>query len=285
MTIAGPFDDSRQPSSVTIAGPIGSAVSWAAILAGAAASAALSLSILALGAGLGLSSISPWSYAGVSAKALGAGTVIWMLVTSLCASGLGGYIAGRLRAKWSDADADESHFRDTAHGYLAWAVATLIGASVLASAASSMVGTIAKASAAAVAAGASTEIAGNAGGPSISEMRSYFSDMMLRTDKPVDANGDITRALHEVNTIFANASAGDIAQADRTYLAQIVASRTGLSPTEAEQRVNQTVAAAKAAMEAASTKAKEAAETARKLSMYTALWDLFHCWSERSTPH
>src|ERR1700675_4143682 len=83
-----------------------SAVSWGAILGGAVAAAALSLILLALGSGLGLSSISPWAYEGASATTLGISTIVWLLVMAALASGLGGYLAGRLRVKWSDVDAD-----------------------------------------------------------------------------------------------------------------------------------------------------------------------------------
>jgi len=258
-------------TEITVA-PATSAISWAAILGGAAASAALSLILLSLGAGLGLSSISPWSYSGASAKTLAAGTIIWLLATSLCASGLGGYIAGRLRSKWSDADADEAHFRDTAHGFLAWSVATLVSAGILASAASSMIGSVAKAAAVTGVAAASAETAGNDGIPGANEMRRYFAGMMFRTDKPVDANAEMTGTLRDVDSILAIAPSGDVTPADRAYLSQLVASRTGLSRPEAEQRVNQTLTAAKGAMDAAAAKAKETAEAARKVSMYTALW-------------
>src|SRR5512132_448176 len=98
-------------------------LSWGAVFAGAVAAAALSLILLALGFGLGLSSVSPWSYQGASGSTLGAAAIVWLLVTSLCASGLGGYIAGRMRARWELATESEAHFRDTTHGFLAWAVA------------------------------------------------------------------------------------------------------------------------------------------------------------------
>ena len=103
-----------------------SAISWSAVFGGAAAAAALSLILLALGAGLGLSSVSPWSYRSSSGSTIAAGSIIWLLVTSLCASGLGGYIAGATRAKWEVATERETHFRDTVHGLLAWSVATLM---------------------------------------------------------------------------------------------------------------------------------------------------------------
>ena len=120
---------------------------------------------------------------------------------SALASGVGGYLAGRLRSKWVDVDGDEAFFRDTAHGLLAWAVATVLTASVLTTAASSMVGTAAKVTAgaattigAAGAGGAAAGIANNAGANTSSSpevSRSYFVDMMFRTAKPVDPGTDI----------------------------------------------------------------------------------------------
>src|SRR5450756_2340902 len=96
-----------------------SAVSWGAIMAGAAAAAALSLILLILGIGLGLSSASPWAHQGVSATTFGVSTILWVTLTQLVASGMGGYLAGRLRTKWVEVHTDEVYFRDTAHGFLA----------------------------------------------------------------------------------------------------------------------------------------------------------------------
>jgi len=115
-------------------------------------------------------------------------------------------------------------------------------------------------------------MAGSDGIPSANDMRKYFASMMFRTDKPVDANVEMTGTLRDVDSILATAPSGDVTPADRTYLSQLVANRTGLSRPEAEQRVNQTLTAAKGAMDAAAAKAKETAEAARKVSMYTALW-------------
>ena len=114
------------------------AVAWGAIFAGAAGAAALSLILLLLGIGLGFSVVSPWS--GPSATAMTWGTIIWTCVTSIAAFGLGGYIAGRLRTRWPDAQRDEVYFRDTAHGFLSWAVATLITAAALTSVIGSVLG-------------------------------------------------------------------------------------------------------------------------------------------------
>jgi len=111
-----------------------SAVSWAAIVAGAVGAAALSLILLLLGTGLGLSSVSPWAGQGASASTFGISTILWVSFTQLAAAGMGGYLAGRLRTRWAATHTDEVYFRDTAHGFLAWAVATLLTAAVLTSA-------------------------------------------------------------------------------------------------------------------------------------------------------
>jgi hypothetical protein len=118
-----------------------SAISWGAIIGGAVAAMAITLILIALGSGLGLSAASPWTGEGSTATTLGVATVIWLIVVQWFSSGVGGYMAGRLRTRWSSIHADESFFRDTAHGFLAWALATLVTVGLLASAASSAIGT------------------------------------------------------------------------------------------------------------------------------------------------
>src|ERR1700719_2043017 len=108
-----------------------SAVSWGAIAAGAVGAAALSLLLIAFGAGLGLSSVSPWSDSGVSAATFKTGTGIYLVVVAVMSSAVGGYLAARLRTKWVGIHTNEVFFRDTAHGFLAWAFATLLSATIL----------------------------------------------------------------------------------------------------------------------------------------------------------
>src|ERR1700674_896435 len=138
-----------------------SGVSWAAVIGGAFVAAALSLILLALGAGLGLSSVSPWSNIGASASTVGTAAIIWLILMQVMSSSMGGYLAGRLRTKWADIHTDEVYFRDTAHGFLAWAVALVITAAFLASAATSMMGAAAQLSATASSAGAERELSPN----------------------------------------------------------------------------------------------------------------------------
>ncbi|MDB5581263.1 MAG: hypothetical protein JWR80_6439 [Bradyrhizobium sp.] len=140
-----------------------SGVSWAAVAGGAFVAAAMALILLAFGAGLGLTSVSPWSDSGVSAKTVGIATVIWLVVMQVVSSSMGGYVAGRLRTKWVDVHSDEVYFRDTAHGFLVWAVGLVIAAGFLGSAASSLVGAAADIGGATAAAATTTAAAGAAG--------------------------------------------------------------------------------------------------------------------------
>src|SRR5277367_5499819 len=115
-----------------------SGVSWGAVIAGAFVAAALSLALLALGAGIGFSAVSPWANVGASATAIGWTAIFWIVLMQIISSSLGGYLAGRLRTKWARVHTHEVYFRDTAHGFLVWAVGLVIAAAFLASAAASV---------------------------------------------------------------------------------------------------------------------------------------------------
>jgi hypothetical protein len=252
-----------------------SGVSWGAIFAGAVAAAALSLILALLGTGLGFSTLSP--YEDHSAVVMGVTTIVWISLTSLIASGIGGYMAGRLRVKWSTVHTDEVYFRDTAHGLLAWAVATLLTAALFGSAVTSALsgaasagGGIAK-TAVTGAAAAGTAAAKDSNAGANLNPGDYFTDMLMRTDKPVtDANAD-PRA--EVGRIFATSIRnGSLAAEDRTYLAQTVAARTGMAPADAEKRVDDVYARMNAAAAKAKAAAKDAADKARKTAATAALW-------------
>ena len=251
-----------------------SGVSWAAIFAGAAAAAALSLLLLMLGAGLGFSAVSPWSGEGVGAKGLGITAIIWLAVTQIIASGMGGYLAGRLRVKWANMHGDEVYFRDTAHGFLAWAVATLVTATLVAGSVSSMIGSGVQAGAN-VASGAATAMssaAGNHANQGTGNSSDYFIDTLFRDDRGTAVSEDAAHGI--VTRIFVRSlgNDGQLSADDRTYLAQIVAQRTNLTQPEAEQRVDQVYAKAHQAIEEAKVKAKEAADTAAKVAAWTTLW-------------
>jgi hypothetical protein len=238
-----------------------SGVSWGAVIAGAAAAAALSFILLILGMGLGLSSVSPYQY---NDTPLTGAAIGWIAFVQLAASGIGGYMAGRLRVKWSSVHGDEVHFRDTAHGLLAWAVATLVTVAVLAGGArAALSGAIDTAAAAAPVAAAG--MANGAG-----RGNSYFADMLLRSPTG-DAATEAQRS--EINRLLVtDLAAGKINADDRTYLSQLVAKRTGLPQADAEQRVDLIYAQATQAANEAKAKAMAAAEEARKVAARSALW-------------
>ena len=253
-----------------------SGVSWGAIFAGAAGSAALAMILLLLGVGLGFSAMSPWADSGMSAKGIGISTVVWLAFTQIVASGLGGYIAGRLRVKWANLHGDEVYFRDTAHGFLSWAIATLVAATLIVGSVSSIVGGGVKAGAsmASGAAGAVTQVAGSAASNSnvSSDDYGYFIDSLFRDERPAAVSDDAAHAV--VVRIFAKTinNGGQLSAEDRSYLAQLIAQRTNLSQADAERRVDQVYAQALKSYEDAKLAAKNAAETAAKVASMTALW-------------
>ena len=255
-----------------------SGVSWAAIFAGAVSAAVLSLILALLGTGLGFSTLSP--YEDHSAAVMGASAIIWISITQLLASGIGGYMAGRLRVKWATVHNDEVYFRDTAHGMLAWAVATLLTAALFGSALTSAISGAASAGAGVAKTAATTAgVAGTAGGMAAKDGNmgamanpgEYFSDMLMRSDKPLAEANANPRA--EVGRIFATSiHNGSLAADDRTYLAQTVAARTGMAQADAEKRVDDVYARMTAAAEKAKAAAKDAADKARKAAATAALW-------------
>ena len=108
----------------------GSAVSWSAVIAGTVAAVSLTLVLLTLGSAFGLASVSPWPGVGAKPSSFTIGAGVWMVFTQWLSAMLGGYIAGRLRVRWHGLHTDEVFFRDTAHGFLTWATATVVMAVV-----------------------------------------------------------------------------------------------------------------------------------------------------------
>lgn len=270
-----------------------SAVSWGAIFAGAAAAASLALMLLMLGAGLGLTSISPWENQGLAAGTVGIAAIAWLTFTQIVASGMGGYLAGRLRTKWVDTHTNEIYFRDTAHGFLTWAVALLVSAVLLTTTISSLIGGSAKVIGS-VAGGATATAVNNAGeGSSMLSKSSmeYFTRSLFRAsgstpagnsnasgndvmamNQPAPPKAESPAQLAEVTGIFANSIySGALPQDDLTYVAQLVSQNTGISQQEAEQRVQAVYDKAQANLKEAKDKAQQAADAARKTTSYVTL--------------
>ena len=228
-----------------------SGVSWGAVIGGAFVAAACFLILLALGAGFGLSAVSPWSNVGASAATVGTLAIVWLVLTEIIASALGGYLTGRFRTKWALIHTDEVYFRDTANGFLSWAVALVISVTLLASAATSMVGRVGQGATTAAASG--TE-------PTAMTPSAYFVDALFRSVHERPADNETVQA--EAGRIFANAlRQNQIPAADQTYLAQLVATRTGISQSDADKRISDVMA-----------EARQAEDAARKATAHLLLW-------------
>jgi hypothetical protein len=216
-----------------------SGVSWAAVIGGAFVVAASSLILLALGAGMGLSAVSPWSNR--SGSALGSLTIVWLIVVEIVSSALGGYLTGRLRTKWALIHTDEVYFRDTANGFLAWAVALVITLTFLVSATASMAGGLAE-----VRSGENMATEAGAGAPN-----GYFVDKLFRSDK-IGSQPKDPSAQAEAGRILRNALQHDQMSAnDQDYLARLTAANTGIPESDAAKRVSDTVADARQEEDAA----------------------------------
>ena len=215
-----------------------SAVAWAPVLAGAVVAIAVTMMLLALGSGLGFAAASPWPGAGPAAETFAITAGVWLIVTQWLSSAMGGYVAGRLRTKWTGIHTHEVTFRDTAHGLLAWAVATVIIAAAALGATASTVG---------AASGAATTAA------------SAATDTLMRSGRAGTEASPAARS--EVLRLLGR---GTLQADDRGYLTNEVAAQTGVSQQEAQRRVDTAV-----------TSIREAADKARKVSsalgFFTAL--------------
>jgi hypothetical protein len=247
-----------------------SAVSWGAIAAGAVGAAALTLLLTAFGAGLGLSAVSPWSNSGVSASTFKTGTGIYLVIVAVMSSAVGGYLAARLRSKWVGAHAHEVFFRDTAHGFIAWAFATLLSASALSSVAAYLAnGTAAGVSGTAASANRSVNPAdiyvdklfrpASAAQPAPAPSSSPGAGNNLTMPSSTNPNQSRAEILRLWSASFQDNQ--DLSSTDKTYVAQVVAARTGMSQADAEKRVNDVI-----------TEAKSAADDARKGAAKLSFW-------------
>jgi hypothetical protein len=227
-----------------------SAASWAAIAAGGIAAAGFSLFLFELGTGIGLAVANPWANSSPSGTTISIVAGISLCLISVMASALGGLIAGRLRTRWVGLHTDETYFRDSVHGFLAWAFAAVLMAAVAGLAATSVIGGAAK---------------GAASNPGLAPDTSYYTDMLFRSDNPTTppASQGAQTQNEEVGRIVSRSltNSGGLSQADRTYVAQRVAARTGLPQDQAEKRVDEVI-----------TQAKNAADQARKAAAKIALW-------------
>jgi hypothetical protein len=243
-------------------------ISWGPVLGGAVVATAVTVLLVVLGSGLGFASVSPTSGSNPSATTFTVLAAIWLVVVQWVSSFFGGYLAGRLRPASGGLHGDEIMFRDTACGFVAWAVASLFIVAMVSSGASSLIGGAGRAATAVVssAVGGAAQSAGSSPG----DPSGYLLDTLFRPTTPSSQESS-TDSKAEAGRILATAATGDISQPDHDYLVQLVSARTGLSPADSTKRIDDVIGKEKQAIE----KAKQAADTARKAASSLALYTGF----------
>ncbi|HYR67637.1 MAG TPA: hypothetical protein VEP47_15975 [Reyranella sp.] len=258
-------------------------LSWGAIIAGALCAAAISLVFFAFGSAIGLSAVSPWPHVGLSPTVALIIVALWTAIVQVVAFAAGGYVAGRVRNSWGVVVTHERRFRDGMHGLIVWAVGVLVGAAFAVSATGSLLRTGVQATATVAAGTVGGATAASAAGgqraaaPAATPGDIAFDYLMRPVPvaaaapaagaPPPAANMPAQELKPSIVRIFADGlQAGTLPPADRTYLASLVAMRTGMSQADAEKRVDEAFQQAKDA----EAKARAAADKARKASVLAA---------------
>ncbi|WP_311031026.1 hypothetical protein [Mesorhizobium koreense] len=226
---------------------------WPAVFAGAVVASAISLVLVTFGSAIGLSLTSPFDNTGMSAVGLAIALGLWLVWVQVSSFMAGGYVTGRMRRRAYDATEHESDVRDGMHGLVMWGTGVLVGALFLALSAG----------------GAATTAATAAGGAAQSAIEKMASaaegtnpfsqavDTAFRASRP--EAGSSVDARNEAMAIVARGIAnGDIPEADRTYLAQVIGARTNVAEDEAKTRVDTMITNARQAAEEAKRKAQRA---------------------------
>jgi hypothetical protein len=243
---------------------LSSAVSWPAIAAGTVVAAATSLLLVALGAGAGVGALSPWPHAGASVTTFTVMTALGLIVVQWLSAGIGGYVTGRLRTKWASLHTHEVFFRDTAHGFITWAAATLL----VSAAAAIMAASTVDAGVLAVSSSVSASPTG--------AIDAYDVDRLLRPASLDTLSAANSSALSDIRAqitriLAAGLLKGDVPPADQAYLTQVVSAEARVSSADAQTRVDTAVAKIKADHEQAHQAADAARKAAQSASIFTAL--------------
>ncbi len=259
-------------------------VDWPAIFGGAVVGAAVAFVFGSFGAGLGLSLVSPYRGEGLPAWGLEVGIGLWTLWIAGTSFMAAGYITGRLRRRLPDTTAHEAQIRDGAHGIIAWGTCALIGAALIAAGAYGAGNIAARGTSAAV--NAAPAVAARSGqDPRAGQQDDGTHTVIVeRMFGPGDENAKPgAEAARRVSAriLAASAAAGKMADADRTYLSRLVATRSGIDEPAAQGRVDQAMKDSQAFAD----KAKQAANAARKVGVVSAftiaaslLIGLVACW-------
>lgn len=246
-----PISGSVGTSVVRWAGP---SISWSAIFAGAFAATGLTIVLVVLGSAFGFGAMSPFAGDGLSLTTISVVTIIWLIFTQIFASIAGGYVAGRVRIRWS-IHPDEVFFRDTVHGFLTWAVASafMFAIAGLAAGTGSVVG-----AGVATAVHVDDEAVTPASIITDRLYRAPGADPEALASARQEADRFVTRAIADPNSVT---------EQDRAWLVEDVAERTDIGVNDAEARVQN----AFNQMDTARAEAREEVDAARAASATLAI--------------
>lgn len=192
-------------------------------------------------------------------------------MTQIIAYGISGYVTGRLRTKWTDVQRDEIYFRDTAHGFMVWALSSIVGFVLLTSIAASIVSGTTQAGATLVGSGAGVVSAAVVKSDETFSV-DYYTDTLLRS-KNLNVIDDQKINRQEVSTILTRSIVrGELSSDDKDHLIGIIAQRAQINEAEARARLQQVTDDAMQAVDTLETQAREAADAARKAAAIVALW-------------
>lgn len=213
-------------------------VDWQAVLGGVAVASGISIVLFAFGSAIGLSMVSPFEGEGVSRVVYFGALGLWTLWVILASVAAGAYIAGRLRKRIGDATEHEVDVRDGAHGLIVWGVGVLVAALLLVIGVAGVLGT-------------GTRLAAAMLNDDRNDVVAYTTDSLFRApDRAGSAVSDADR--REVGRMLTQGTVrGELNDADRMYLSQLIAARTSLSQAQAEMRVNEVLAEARRKADAA----------------------------------
>ena len=229
------METSERTVPVEIGAPF---LNWPPVIAGALVASAISLVLIAFGSSIGLSVASTAPTWRNTSATLALASGLFLVLAGVVSFGFGGYVAGRLRRTWTAGlHNDFVEFRDGAHGLVSWALAVVLSGLVAASIAGAVTSRTLPSAATPTATSGEALIA-------------YDLDRLFRSDRR--PQGDLAYSRAEATRILLAATSREgMKPDDRTYLARVVASQTGVAQPDAERRVDDAVAAATQAVKKA----------------------------------